>query len=73
MLQTSPDDFQWWLFAANLGHHTEQVIGDGLVTAALVDHSDAHARLRFGRGNGSQADVELRIMIGKGISTSVYR
>ena len=47
MLQTNPDDFQWWLCAANLGHHTEHVIGNGLVTGALVDRSDAHAVLRF--------------------------
>ena len=41
MLQTNPDDFQWWLFAANLGRHTEHVIGNGLVAGALVDRSDA--------------------------------
>ena len=72
MLQTNPDDFQWWLFAANLGHHTEHVIGNGLVTGALVDHSDANAMLRFDRGNGSSVDVELHIVSGRGIRTSVY-
>ena len=45
MMQTNPDDFQWWLFAANLGQHTEHVIGNGMVTGALVDRSDAQAML----------------------------
>ena len=72
MLQTNPDDFQWWLFAANLGRDTEHVIGDGLVAGALVDRSDARARLRFDRGNGSSVDVELQFVNGRGISTSVY-
>ena len=73
MLQTNPDDFQWWLFVANSGHHTEHVIGNGLVTGALVDRSDARARLRFGRRNGSSFDVEWRIVSGRGIRTSVHR
>ena len=72
MLQTNPDDFQWWLFAANLGRHTEHVIGNGLVAGALVDRSDARARLRFDRGNGSSVDVELQFVSGRGISTYVY-
>ena len=72
MLQTSPDDFQWWLFAANLGHHTEDVIGNGLVAGALVDRSEPRAGLRFDRGGGSSVDVELQFVSGRGLSTSVY-
>ena len=72
MLQTNPADFQWWLFVANLGRHTEHVIGNGLVAGALVDRADARAMLRFDRGNGSSVDVELQFVSGKGISTYVY-
>ena len=72
MLQTNPDGFQWWLFVANLGHHTEHVIGNGLVAGALVGHSDAHAMLRFDRGTGSSVYVELNSVEGGGISTTVH-
>ena len=72
MLQTNPDDFQWWLFAANLGHHTDHVFGDGLVTGALAVHSDARAMLRFDRGSGSSVNVELYVVSGRGINASVY-
>ena len=53
MLLTNPVDFKWWVFAANLGRETEQVIGDGLVAGYLVELSDEHAVMRFGRGTGS--------------------
>ena len=72
MLQTNPDDFQWRLFAANLGQYTEHVIGDGLVSGQLVARSHAHARLRFTRRTGSTVDVELNFVEGRGISTTVH-
>ena len=45
--QTAPVKFLLWLFAANLGQHTERVIGDGLIKANLIEHGGAHAVLRF--------------------------
>ena len=72
MLQTTPNNFQWWLFAANLGSNTERVIGVGLVKGRLVDRSQAHARLRFDRQDGSRIHVKLKNVEGKGIRTSVH-
>ena len=72
MLQTNPDDFQWWLFAANLGRHTKHVIGDGLVAGTLVGHSDAHAMLRLDRATGSSVYVTLNSVRGGGITTTVH-
>ena len=72
MLQTNPDDFQWRLFAANLGQYTEHVIGDGLVAGSLVAHSHAHAMLRLDRRTGSSVYVELNSVEGRGISTTVH-
>ena len=72
MLQTNPDDFQRRLFAANLGHHTECVIGNGLVAGAFVGRSAAHAMLRVGREHGSSVNVEFHSVRGRGISTTVH-
>ena len=72
MLQTNPDDFQWWLFAANLGDKTERVIGDGLVKGRLVDHSLAHARMRFDRQDGTRIHIKLNKAEGKGIRASMH-
>ena len=71
-LQTNPDDFPWWLPAANLGNHTEHAVGTGLVAGTLVAFSDAHAVLRFDRGTGRSVHVELLNMRGAGIKTNVY-
>ena len=58
-LQTVPDQFMWWLFAANLGHRTVRVIGSGLTSSSVVERSDTSARLRFQRHDGSTIDVEI--------------
>ena len=34
--QTDPKQLQWWLFAANLGPHTERVIGSVLISSSLL-------------------------------------
>ena len=67
LLQTEQDDFQWWRFAANLGPHTGRVIGDGLIGANRIEHSDTHVILRFRRRNNSTVDVELVDVKGRGI------
>ena len=71
MLQTTPDDFQWWMLAANLGSSTKRVIGAGLVKGHLVDRSQVHARLRFERRDGTKIYVKLNNVEGKGIRASV--
>ena len=49
ILQTTPDDFHWWMLAANLGSSTKRVIGAGLIKGHFVDRSQVHAKLRFDR------------------------
>ena len=71
MLQTIPNDFQWWMLAANLGSSTERVIGAGLVKGHLVDRSQVHARLRFDRQDGTKIFAKLNNAEGKGIRASV--
>ena len=73
MLQTSPDGLQWWRFAANLGAHTQYVIGDGLVDAAFQVSNDKVAMIRLQRRDGSTVDVELRYIMGKGVKSLVHR
>ena len=58
-LQTDPDKFMWWLFAANLGARTRRVIGSGLVSSSIQERSDTNARLRFQRQDGSTIDIEI--------------
>ena len=70
MLQTTPNNLQWWMFAANLGSSTERVIGAGLVKGHLVDRSQVHARLRFDRQDGTRIYVKLNNVEGRGIRAS---
>ena len=72
MLQTTPNNFQWWPFAAHLGSNTERVIGDGLVKGRLVDRSQAHARLRFDRQDGTRIHIKLNKVEGKGTRASMH-
>ena len=71
-IQTDPEQFQWWLFAANLGPHTAQVIGDGLTSSSLVERSDTYALLRFQRHDGSTIDVEIVREEHRGFKTLVH-
>ena len=58
-IQTDPEQFQRWLFAANLGLHTERVIGSGLTSSSLLERSDTSAKLRFQRHDESTIDIEI--------------
>ena len=73
MLQTSPEELQWWRFAATLGAHTQYVIGDGLVDAAFEVSNDKVAMIRLQRRDGSTVDVELRYTPRRGVRTLVHR
>ena len=43
-MDSSPDaHFKWWLWIANLGRHTRQVIGAGVIRAELT-FSNAHKK-----------------------------
>ena len=69
--QTDPERFQWWLFAANLGPHTERVIGSGLTSSSLLERSDTNAKLRFQRHDGSTIDIEIVYIEKRGFKTLV--
>ena len=71
-LRATPEHFQWWLLEANLGPHTAHVIGNGLIAATFVEHSSAHAVLRFHRFDGSTVDVELVYVRERGFKTLVH-
>jgi hypothetical protein len=71
-LQTEPDKFKWWLFAANLGRHTEDVIGNGITSAELVEHSDTNARLRFQHQDRSTVEVEILRRENGGLDTRLH-
>ena len=58
-IQTDPQRFQWWLFAANLGLHTELVIGSGLTSSSFLKRSDTNAMLPFQRHDRSTIEVEI--------------
>ena len=73
LLQTAPETFQWWRFAANLGHHTQSVVGAGLINTNLIERNDAHVILRFQRHDNSTVNVELVDVMGKGVKTLVHR
>ena len=73
LLKTNPSRFQWWRFAANLGAHTQYVIGDGLVDAAFQVSNDKVAMIRLQRRDGSTVDVELRYTPRRGVRTLVHR
>ena len=70
-IQTDPEQFQWWLFAANLGPHTERVIGSGLTSSSLLERSDTNAKLRFQRHDGSTIDIEIVYIEKRGFKTLV--
>ena len=72
MLQSTPEQFKWWLFAANLGPHTARVIGNGLRAASLVEHSASHAILRFQRFDGTTIDVEIIRVKKEGFKTLIH-
>lgn len=71
VLQNEPEQFMWWLFAANLGSATVDVIGSGLISSSLVELSDTNARLRFQRHDGTTIDVEIR-SVKCGLKTRVH-
>jgi hypothetical protein len=71
VLQNEPEQFMWWLFAANLGSDTVDVIGSGLISSSLVELSDTNARLRFQRHDGTTIDVEIR-NVKRGLKTRVH-
>ena len=70
-VQIDPEQFQWWLFAANLGPHTERVIGSGLTSSSLLERSDTNAKLRFQRHDGSTIDIEIVYIEKRGFKTLV--
>ena len=70
-IQTDPEQFQWWLFAANLGPHTERVIGSGLTSSSLLEVSETNAKLRFQRHDGSTIDIEIVYIEKRGFKTLV--
>ena len=72
-LQNQPEQFMWWLFAANLGPDTADVIGSGLTSSNLVEQSDMNARLRFQRHDGSTIDVEILNCGQRGFKTRKHR
>ena len=71
-LQNNPDNLQWWRFAANLGAHTQRVIGDGIFEATLQVFNDKLANIRLQRRDGSTVDVELRYTPRRGVQTHVH-
>ena len=71
-LQSNPATFQWWRFAANLGNHTESVIGNGLVCMCLLERTAARVSLRFQRRDDSTVDVELVKVPSKGVTRLVH-
>jgi hypothetical protein len=71
-LQNEPEQFRWWLFAANLGASTKELIGSGLISCSRVELSDTNARLRFQRHDGSTIDVEIRTCGDRGLETHVH-
>ena len=70
-LQTNPNGLQWWRFAANLGAHTQRVIGDGILNATVQVINDKVANIRLQRRDGSTVDVELRYTPERGVQTHV--
>ena len=72
MLQTTLEQFQCWLFAANLGPHNARVIGSGQRAASRVERSAFHAVLRFQRNDGTTIDVEIIHVKKEGFKTLVH-
>ena len=58
-LQNRPATFDWWLFVANLGHRSIEVIGAGLSSASLIEQNHARCVLRFHRIDDTAIEVEL--------------
>ena len=58
-IQTDPEQFQWWLFASNLGHETKRVIGNGLTSWSLLERSENYAKPRFQSHDESTINTEV--------------
>ena len=59
-LPTNSDSiFPWWLFLANLGHKTEEVIGDGIVAAELSGFESDGVQLKFTRLDQSEINIGI--------------
>ena len=60
-LPTDSDSFfPWWLFVANLGHKTEEVIDCGITAAELLPSIDStEVRLKFTRMDQSEINIGI--------------
>ncbi len=60
-LPTDSDSFfPWWLFVANLGHKTEEVIDCGITAAELLPSIDfTEVRLKFTRMDQSEINISI--------------
>ena len=51
--------FKWWLFACNLGNNTREVIGGGIIAAALETKWDHTVQILFTRSDNTEARVQI--------------
>ena len=60
-LPTDSDSFfPWWLFVANLGHKTEEIIDCGITAAELLPSIDStEVRLKFTRMDQSEINIGI--------------
>ena len=61
-LDSSADaTFKWWLWLANLGPHTRDVIGNGVVALELTANRSTEKHLLCVRGDGSTSKFALTL------------
>jgi hypothetical protein len=58
-LTREDSSFPWWLFLANLGKNTQEVIGDGVVAATLEDKWEDRVQLLLTRSDGTEARLQI--------------
>ena len=63
-LDSSADaTFKWWLWLANLGPHTRDVIGNGIVALELTENRSTEKHLLCVQADGSTSKFALTLYI----------
>ena len=50
---TSNASFKWWLFVCNLGKNTREVMGPGIMAAALEEKTETYAQVLLTRSDNT--------------------